>query len=134
MNVLIADDDRVLATALAAHLTKAGLQVHVAFDGMQAIMLAPRVHADLIVLDISMPGGTGFDVLRRLKTNVRTMLIPVLVLTGSADPIAARQRALELGAAGFMTKSGDHAAITQAILQLIAQAMPAPVQPAGGMR
>lgn len=132
MNILIADDDRVLAAALSAHFTKAGMHVDVAFDAMQAVMMATRIHADLIVLDISMPGGTGFDVLRRLKTNVRTMLIPVLVLTGSAEPIAARQRALEMGAAGFMTKSSDHAAITQTVMQLIAQAMPAPVQAGGG--
>jgi DNA-binding response OmpR family regulator len=136
MDVLIADDDRVLATALSVHLRKAGVRAGLAFDAMQAFMMAAREPVALIVLDIGMPGGSGWDVLQRLKTNTRTCLIPVLVLTGTAEP-QAREKALKLGADGFLAKPKSCEEIVQAVTQLLSATAAKPalvMRTAGGMR
>jgi CheY-like chemotaxis protein len=104
MRVLIADDDRVTTALLAAALVRRKWQVMIAQDGMQAVMQAMRVPSpDVIVLDLNMPGGTGFTVLERLRASTRTQQIPVVILTGSLDASAA-ERAEALGAARFLKK------------------------------
>ena len=135
MDVLIADDDRVLAANLSAHLRKAGLETCVAFDAVQAFMLASRMNVALVILDIGMPGGTGYDVLQRLKTNAKTTLTPVLVLTGTADP-KAKERVMQLGAAGYLAKPKDCAEIVAEVLRLMPANPKVTVMPlrAGGMR
>ena len=85
MTILIADDDRVLVHWLSSHLRVRGFNVTVAFDAMQAGMVAVRTPPAAIILDINMPGGTGFEVLRRLKTSAKTNQVPVVVLSGSID-------------------------------------------------
>src|SRR4051812_42868660 len=84
MKVLLADDDRVLTTLLSARLRARGVDVVIAHDAMQALMTAMRPpHPDAIVLDIQMPGGTGLEALRKLKSSSKTSSIPILVLSGS---------------------------------------------------
>ncbi|MGZ4831684.1 MAG: response regulator [Terriglobales bacterium] len=58
-------------------------------DAMQAIMAALRTPPDAILLDVSMPGGTGLQVLRQLKNSVKTNMVPIIVIiviTGSLEP------------------------------------------------
>jgi len=106
MKVLLADDDRVLTQLLTTRLKAKGWQVDVAHDAMQALMSAMRALPDVIVLDIGMPGGTGFGVLTKLKQSVRTEHLPVVVLSGSISP-DDEAKALSLGAATFLRKPVD---------------------------
>src|SRR4029453_12825784 len=69
MNLLIADDDRVLTHLLSVRLRALGWKVTIAFDAMQALMFAMRSHPDAILLDIDMPGGTGVEAIRKLKVS-----------------------------------------------------------------
>ena len=103
MKVLIADDDRVLSLLLSTRLRARGWHVDVAYDAMQTMMFAMRSAPDVIVLDINMPGGTGREALKKLKTSVKTSPIPVVVLSGS---IAEEDEpaVLELGAVAFLRK------------------------------
>jgi DNA-binding response OmpR family regulator len=103
MMVLIADDDRVLTHVLSIRLKNAGYQTLVAYDAMQAIMMAMKQAPDAIVLDVNMPAGTGLQVLRQLKNSARTSSIPIIVVSGSADPDIA-ETVLSLGADEFLTK------------------------------
>jgi CheY-like chemotaxis protein len=104
MRVLVADDDRVISHLLCAVLREAGHQPVPAFDAMQTMMFAMRApQPDVILLDINMPGGTGVEALRKLKASAKTMLIPVVVLSGSLDP-AMPGVMLELGADEFLSK------------------------------
>lgn len=106
MTILIADDDRVLTLVLGTQLKRAGYQVVIVYDAMQAIMAAMRNPPDAILLDVSMPGGTGLQVLRQLKNSVKTNLVPIIVITGSLEPgMAAKVKSL--GADEFMTKPPD---------------------------
>jgi CheY-like chemotaxis protein len=65
--------------------------VTIAYDGLQAWSTALRRKPDAIIPDIHMPAGTGFEVLRKLKTSTKTPRIPVIVVSGSvnADTIEA---------------------------------------------
>jgi DNA-binding response OmpR family regulator len=115
LKILIADDDRVLAQLIAAVVRAEGhLPIH-AYDAMQTVMFAMRNPApDLIVLDINMPGGTGLDVLRKLKMSSKTGLIPVVVVSGSIDQ-SLPTKVRELGATDFLTKPIDPEALSAAI-------------------
>jgi DNA-binding response OmpR family regulator len=106
MKVLIADDDRVLTHLCMARLKSKGWQVEVAHDAMQALMSAMGGNPDVIVLDIDMPGGTGFGVLTKLKQSVRTAYIPVVVLSNSIAP-EDEAKVLSLGATALFRKPVD---------------------------
>lgn len=104
MKVLIADDDRALVHMLAAAFRKRGWEVVQAFDAMQAVMYSNRSpRPDVVVLDLGMPGGTGFGVLQKLGRSSQTSGIPVVVLTGSDDDEDV-DRALEMGATELLRK------------------------------
>lgn len=107
MKVLVADDDKVLTRLVTAGLKTRGWQVEVANDAMQALMFAMKPpHPDVIALDIGMPGGTGFDVLKKLQQSSRTSQIPVVVVSGSISE-ADEARVAELGAVAFLRKPVD---------------------------
>jgi DNA-binding response OmpR family regulator len=107
MRVLIADDDKVLTRLVTAGLKTRGWQVEVAHDAMQALMFAMKPpYPDVIALDIGMPGGTGFDVLRQLQRSSHPSQIPVVVVSGSVNA-EDEARVAELGAVAFMRKPVD---------------------------
>lgn len=104
MKVLIADDDKVLTRLVTAGLKSRGWEVEVAHDAMQAFMFAMKApHPDVIALDIGMPGGSGFDVLKKLQQSSRTEQIPVVVVSGSISE-AEESRVAEFGVAAFLRK------------------------------
>jgi two-component system cell cycle response regulator DivK len=106
MKVLLADDDRVLIHLLSNRLRLKGAEVIVAHDAMQAFMQAMRSPPDVIILDIQMPGGTGIEALRKLKTSAKTSSIPVVVLSGSDDS-GTPERVKAMGADQFLLKPVD---------------------------
>ena len=114
MNILVADDDKVLSAMLCGVLKDAGHMCIPAFDSMQAMMNAMRQPLDLVLLDINMPGGTGMEVLQRLKNSSKTKRIPVVVITGSTDS-ALPDQARALGAVEFLPKPVDPDQLLQAV-------------------
>ena len=77
--LLVIDDDRMIHTVMRAALEKH--KIHSAFDPVQAQMMVRQVRPDLIVLDITMPGGGGFEAFRRLQMLSTTSQIPIVVYT-----------------------------------------------------
>jgi DNA-binding response OmpR family regulator len=120
MKVLIADDDRVLTLLLATRLKAKGWKVDVAHDAMQALMFAMKAAPDVIALDIGMPGGTGLDVLKKLKRSVRTEQIPVVVVSNSIAP-DIEAMVLGLGAVAFLHKPIEPEAMHATLSQLVGQ-------------
>jgi CheY-like chemotaxis protein len=89
--LLVIDDDRMIHTVLRAGLEKHGYKIHSAFDPIQAQMMVRQVRPDLIVLDITMPGGGGFEAFKRLQMMSTTSMIPILVHTSMpADEVAKK--------------------------------------------
>ena len=106
MKVLIADDDRVYVHMVSIFLRQRGLEPTPVYDGMQTMMFARRTQPDVILLDISMPAGNGFEVLQNLKGSSLTGHIPVIVVSGSIDA-EAEGKVLEGGADAFVRKPAD---------------------------
>jgi len=98
--ILVAEDEQAIGELLAHHLTREGFHVLRASDGVAALRLA-REGADLLVLDVGMPGLDGFDVTRTLRWEGRMM--PILILTARADEID-RIVGFELGADDYVLK------------------------------
>jgi DNA-binding response OmpR family regulator len=105
--ILIVDDDRDLLLGLNIRLKAAGYDVIPASDALSAISKAQRERPDLIILDIGLPGGSGFLVMERLTSLMPVASIPVIVLT-ARDPHANRERALKAGAVAFLQKPVDN--------------------------
>ena len=65
--MLVADDNRDAGETLAMLLRLDGHEVHVATDGLEAVEMFARVHPDVVILDIGMPGLSGHEVARRIR-------------------------------------------------------------------
>jgi CheY-like chemotaxis protein len=81
--ILVVDDEKMVHTVLKANLEKHGFRVHSAFDSVQAPMMARQIKPDLIVLDIKMPGGGGYESFKRFQMMGPTSMTPVLVYTSA---------------------------------------------------
>lgn len=114
MNIIVAEDDKVLSKMVCGILSDGGHVTVPAFDSMQTMMFVSRQPPDLVVLDINMPGGTGVDVLRKLKMLSKTKFVPVIVLSGSTDPGMPAQ-VLALGANAVLLKPVDPDALLAAV-------------------
>jgi len=101
--VLVADDERALAEAIAATLRLEGLQAVTAHEGERALVLARILQPDLILLDVGMPGKSGIAVCAALKADARTASIPVIFITARTDE-AYRTVGIAAGADGYLTK------------------------------
>lgn len=101
--VLIADDDQQIRKMLKRTFSGSDwLPVETA-DGLSALEEIHKNAPDLVILDINMPGLTGKEVLSRLKKDVRTMMIPVIVITGY-ESFLDKINGLELGADDYINK------------------------------
>jgi CheY-like chemotaxis protein len=112
--VLIADDSRFQRQMLASFLPPTKFEVIFAVDALQAWMMALRLSPDLILLDINMPGGTGIEVLKRLRVSNKTQQIPVIVVSGD-ESATTEAIARELGALDFLHKPVEQQKLSDAV-------------------
>lgn len=103
MRVMVADDNPDSRQLAKDILVAMGHEVLTAYDGPGALATAQQQLPDLLVLDINMPGMTGFDVCAVLKSNEETAHIPVLMLTALGD-VEHRVRGLDVGADDYLAK------------------------------
>lgn len=104
MRLLLAEDDAILADALAANLRQAGFDVEVAANGAVAEYLLLRHPFDLAVLDLGLPMVDGLTVLKRVRS--ARPALPVMVLT-ALDGLDDRVAGLNAGADDYLTKPFD---------------------------
>jgi two-component system phosphate regulon response regulator PhoB len=102
-SILVADDESDVVDLISRNLRTAGFQVTNAIDGTSALSKARVERPALIVLDVMMPGLTGFEVCKLLKGDPTTEGISVLLLTAKAEEID-RILGFELGADDYLTK------------------------------
>ena len=103
LTILVVDDNPLNVKMLETPLAKEGYKILTANDGPAARATALEEIPDLILLDIQMPGETGFDVIKFLKGKATTASIPVLFLTGVSE-IDSKLEGFELGAVDYITK------------------------------
>jgi two-component system OmpR family response regulator len=100
--ILVVDDEPRIVDVVRAYLEREGHVVEVAHDGDAALAAARAAPPDLIVLDVMLPGRTGFDVLRALRAEADPG--PAVILLTARDDVIDRVAGLELGADDYVTK------------------------------
>ena len=105
--LLVVDDDSLNLDMLSRRLDRSGFTVHSATSGQMALDLIKQIPFDLVLLDQMMPGMSGTAVLRTLRADAATALLPIIMVTAvaSSDKIS---EALEDGANDYLTKPIDY--------------------------
>lgn len=116
--ILIADDDPVLLKYLSAVLEKYDYQYTTATNGIEAIEKVKAYSPDLMLLDVMMPEMDGLEVCKKLKDDLRTRHIPIILITGSTDR-ELRIKGLSVGANDFLTKPIDRPELIARIRNLL---------------
>ncbi|HXZ52971.1 MAG TPA: response regulator [Burkholderiales bacterium] len=101
--VLVVDDDPDMTAFLAALLRRQGIEVGIAGDGNAALARVAEAPPDLMLLDVMMPGPTGFEVCKKLKSDRATALMPIVLVTALEDK-ESRVKGIEAGADDFLSK------------------------------
>jgi DNA-binding NtrC family response regulator len=102
--ILIVDDEPLLRKAFSSVLTSAGFSVIEAVDGKEALPILAREKADIVLLDLKMPGIGGIDVLKEIKNTF--IDLPVIMITAHGD-VSAAVNAMKIGASDFLLKPVD---------------------------
>ncbi|MGN6716032.1 MAG: response regulator, partial [Candidatus Binatia bacterium] len=101
--ILAVDDNKQNLSVLERALSAAGYEVLTAQDGATALALIRSSAPDLVLLDVMMPGMSGYEVCQQIRANEATCLLPVVMLTALTD-VADRIRGIESGADDFLSK------------------------------
>jgi two-component system OmpR family response regulator len=133
MRVLLIEDEPDLAAALGRALAEEGFAVDTAGDGDDGLFRAQSLPYDAVVLDVMLPGRSGWDVLRELRAAGEAT--PVIMLT-ARDAVEEKVRGLNLGADDYLTKPFAVAELVARLraLDRRAQAQPSPVIALGDVR
>ena len=116
--VLVVDDEANNRNVIVAQLRNEGYLIKTAASGEEALDIIDRELPDLILLDVMMPGISGFDVAEILKNEQRTANIPIVMLTSLGD-VSSRLTALNNGAEEFLTKPVGRAELAARIRNLL---------------
>ena len=116
--VLIVDDECANRQLLEVMLKPEGFVLRTANNGGDALAIIAQDPPDLVLLDIMMPGMDGYEVATRIKADVATNNIPVIIVT-ALDDRDARMHALSAGAEDFLTKPIDRAELCMRVRNLL---------------
>jgi two-component system, OmpR family, phosphate regulon response regulator PhoB len=101
--ILVVEDERDIAALVAYHLTKEGYRVRTAEGGVEALEAVSAERPDLILLDLNLPGFSGYDVLTEIRRRPGVTDVPVVMLTARREE-SDRIKGFELGADDYLTK------------------------------
>jgi DNA-binding response OmpR family regulator len=116
--ILVVDDEYNIRNILDFSLDAEGFQVISAADALEAFQTAISERPDLVILDVMMPHGDGFETCRRLKRDPRTKNTPVILLTARSSK-SDRERGDEVGADGYITKPFSPAKVIEKVQALL---------------
>ncbi len=109
-SLLVVDDNKVNRDLLARRLKHAGYHVELAVDGYQALALNQDRHFDLILLDVTMPGLSGFEVLEVIRQKYTLSELPVIIVT-ALDASDDMVTGFKVGANDYVTKPIDYSVL-----------------------
>jgi DNA-binding response OmpR family regulator len=123
--LLVADDDEDILQLLSFRLERAGYEVVQAKNGTDALRLALELRPALAVLDVMMPGLTGYEVTRELRRNEETRAMPIILVTAKAQASDVSQ-GMAAGADDYVTKPFDAQDLTERVEKLLRPRLVAP--------
>ena len=121
--ILVVDDQASIRGLLHIALTEAGADVSTASSGTDAIVMVGVSPPDLILLDLAMPGMSGWQVLDALKASRKTSAIPVVLQT-SAEDFASFDKARKLSVAAFVSKPFRLSEVVETCRRILGGARP----------
>ena len=116
--ILVVDDEPGILALLEVILRRKGFTVLSAGGAYQALVVLAREKPDLIILDVMMPGITGLELCRHLRTRADTARTPVIMLSARADAEAV-QRGIAAGANEYLSKTTPHTHIVSRVQALL---------------
>ncbi len=131
--VLVVEDEAEIAALIAYQLTRAGYRVETALNGSAALDAMNRNLPDLVVLDRMLPGLSGDDVLKAIRSDAATRMLPVVVLTAKREQ-EDRISGLEMGADDYVTKPFSSRELALRIDAVLRRARGERQSPSGGGR
>jgi DNA-binding response OmpR family regulator len=112
--ILIVEDNPDIRKSMNVRLKVSSYDIFVASDVITAVMMARKHEPDLIILDLGLPGGDGFDVIDRLKIVPTLALIPIIIVSGRTGR-ANQERANVAGVQAFLQKPVEDAELLAVI-------------------
>jgi two-component system phosphate regulon response regulator OmpR len=129
-HLLVVDDDRRLRDLLARYLQREGYRVTTAKDASDARAKLDGLTFDLLILDVMMPGESGFELAKSVRKNSQ---VPILMLTARAET-ENRINGLEIGADDYMAKPYEARELSLRVASILKRAQPTPTPPAESVR
>ena len=127
--VLVVDDEPDIVALIVYHLAKAGYRVSTAGTGDDGLDAARREHPALVILDLMLPGISGYDVLEELRASEATRNVGVLMLTARVEE-PDRVRGLALGADDYLTKPFSPQELVLRVGAILRRMQSSPTSPA----
>ena len=116
--ILLVEDNDLNRDMLSRRLQRKGHEVLMAADGMQGLLMAESETPDLVLLDMSLPSGSGLELLGRLRADERSRRVPVVALTAHAMR-GDRERFLAAGCDGYISKPIESGAFLAAVASFL---------------
>jgi two-component system response regulator RegX3 len=129
-NILLVEDEESITVPLADALRREGFEPQVAGSATEALELAQSTEPDLVLLDVMLPDGSGFDVCRELRSRSQ---IPIIMLTARGDE-ADRVAGLEAGADDYVVKPFSAREVAARIRAVLRRSSPQPEETGGPLR
>lgn len=117
-HVLLIEDEQNIIEAIRFLLSREGWRVDTHNNGTDAVDVVRELNPDLVVLDVMLPGRSGFDILEDLRAQDDTADLPVLMLTARGQS-RDREMAEKAGVSRFMTKPFSNAEVLTAVRDLL---------------
>ena len=119
-HVLVIEDEPNIIEAISFILSRDGWTVDTHSNGHDAVDVVRAKSPDLVILDVMLPGKSGYDILTELRSGAETADLPVLMLTARGQT-KDRDLAEKIGASRFMTKPFSNAEVLEAMRELVPQ-------------
>jgi len=117
-HVLVIEDEPNIIEAISFILSRDGWRVDTHSNGHDAVDVVNAKTPDLVILDVMLPGKSGYDILTELRDSDLTRDLPVLMLTARGQ-LKDRELAEKIGASSFMTKPFSNAEVLEVVRQLV---------------
>lgn len=116
--ILIVDDNKENIDLIAYFLKPQNYEIYTAADGVEALTQVEEIKPDIILLDIMLPKMDGFQVCERIKKNVETRFIPIIMITALKE-LKDKIRSLEVGADDFISKPFENVELLTRVKSLL---------------